>query len=247
MKKQAISLALMATLLSPISQAAEGKDRQPYPEEGVGVGAGVVIGALIAGPAGAVIAGITGGLIGNSVGAKDEVASLNTQLDHKAQQLVAMESSYEHQLTIAKQQLQDSYRLAQVQQPESGNEQTLEMNIQFRTGSSAIEPLYQGQLEAIAEAMMQAKETQLDLSGFSDRRGEADFNLQLSQERAENVKNYLVSLGVPDERIVINAFGDAKPMESHESFETNFFDRRVTLTLQSSQSNEQVASTEIVE
>jgi outer membrane protein OmpA-like peptidoglycan-associated protein len=66
------------------------------------------------------------------------------------------------------------------------------------------------------------------IKGFTDQTGNADYNLKLSQKRAENVKNYFVTqLGVKPEQILINYFGQQKASASSSSA----YDRRVELEL----------------
>jgi outer membrane protein OmpA-like peptidoglycan-associated protein len=66
------------------------------------------------------------------------------------------------------------------------------------------------------------------IKGFTDQTGNADYNLKLSQKRAENVKNYFVNqLGVQPEQILINYFGQQKASSAASSA----YDRRVELEL----------------
>jgi outer membrane protein OmpA-like peptidoglycan-associated protein len=66
------------------------------------------------------------------------------------------------------------------------------------------------------------------IKGFTDQTGNADYNLKLSQKRAENVKNYFVNqLGVQPQQILINYFGQHKS----SSTASNAYDRRVELEL----------------
>jgi OOP family OmpA-OmpF porin len=66
------------------------------------------------------------------------------------------------------------------------------------------------------------------IKGFTDQTGNADYNLKLSQKRAENVKNYFITqLGVQPEQILINYFGQQKS----SSTSGNAYDRRVELEL----------------
>jgi outer membrane protein OmpA-like peptidoglycan-associated protein len=66
------------------------------------------------------------------------------------------------------------------------------------------------------------------IKGFTDQTGNADYNLKLSQKRAENVKNYFITqLGVQPEQILINYFGQQKSSSSAG----NAYDRRVELEL----------------
>src|SRR5439155_13279978 len=51
----------------------------------------------------------------------------------------------------------------------------------------------------------------LVISGHTDERGTAEYNLALGQRRAAQVKRYLTSKGVPDTRLTTQSLGDAQP------------------------------------
>ena len=59
-----------------------------------------------------------------------------------------------------------------------------------------------------AQASTHVALTQIEVSGFADRTGTAQYNLALSRRRADNVAAELVRLGVPKNVIAIQAFGD---------------------------------------
>jgi outer membrane protein OmpA-like peptidoglycan-associated protein len=69
--------------------------------------------------------------------------------------------------------------------------------------------------QIIAEAAQNSTRvqlTQIEVSGHADRTGTAQYNLALSRKRADNVAAELVRLGVPKNEILIQAFGDTKPL-----------------------------------
>lgn len=53
----------------------------------------------------------------------------------------------------------------------------------------------------------QAQGTKLIVAGYTDHFGTDQYNIGLSDKRAQSVKNYLVTLGVPEANIEIKAFG----------------------------------------
>ena len=59
--------------------------------------------------------------------------------------------------------------------------------------------------------------TQVTVEGHCDARGSAEYNLALGTRRAESVKAYLVSLGVPANRITVVSKGKEQPFCSDES------------------------------
>ncbi|WOT06542.1 sortase-associated OmpA-like protein PdsO [Shewanella youngdeokensis] len=241
MKQHVIATLVMTSiaLSAPVS-ATESIDmvdhtERSHNEELIGVGSGVVVGALAGGPVGAIIGALAGGLLGKSVGDDDEIkiqqellASKNTQLvelNEQNQSLVALSAQYE----VAQQQLTE-LKMAQEQKL---TELALGLNVQFKTGSSSIEPHFALQLDDVAYAMSLSPELTLDLTGYADRRGDNDYNQALSEQRVAEVTNYLVEQGVSSERLHHQAYGASSPLTAEQSFENDFFDRRVTLKLQS--------------
>ena len=79
--------------------------------------------------------------------------------------------------------------------------------------------------------MALSPELMLDLTGYADRRGDSSFNQALSEQRLIEVTSYLVSQGVSSERLHAQAFGASAPLHTEQSFENDFFDRRVTLKI----------------
>ena len=56
------------------------------------------------------------------------------------------------------------------------------------------------------------EEQKLQITGYTDRIGEDDYNLELSQRRASAVRDYLVSRGVPPDYIEAGGQGSANPL-----------------------------------
>jgi outer membrane protein OmpA-like peptidoglycan-associated protein len=67
-------------------------------------------------------------------------------------------------------------------------------------------------LDNAAAAYAQTGSAQVMLAGNADKSGTADYNIGLSQKRADNVKAYLAGHGVPDGAMTTQAFGEDKPL-----------------------------------
>ncbi|ACJ29808.1 OmpA [Shewanella piezotolerans WP3] len=238
MKKHLIaSLVIASITLSSNASAAENVENteRSHNEELIGLSSGIVVGAVVGGPVGAIIGAFAGSLLGKSVGDDDEIKTQQVMLESKQselaalneenQSLIALSSQYED----AQQQL-TSLKMAQEQKL---TELALGLNVQFKTGSSTIEPHFQQQLDDVAYAMSLSPELTLDLTGYADRRGDGDYNQALSEQRVAEVTNYLVAQGVANERLNYQAYGASSPLTAEQNFENDFFDRRVTLKLQS--------------
>lgn len=74
-------------------------------------------------------------------------------------------------------------------------------------------------------------ERQVSVEGHTDSRGSADFNLKLSQERAENVKALLVDSGVAARRVSAVGLGEEFPVADNETEAGRAQNRRVEIIL----------------
>lgn len=71
----------------------------------------------------------------------------------------------------------------------------------------------------------------IELEGYTDIKGPADYNLRLGQHRVDAVKDLLISLGVPAENITVVSYGYADPVALGDSEEGNALNRRVVAVL----------------
>jgi peptidoglycan-associated lipoprotein len=67
--------------------------------------------------------------------------------------------------------------------------------------------------QAVAAYMKKNPNAMLLVEGHCDERGTAEYNLALGERRAVAVVNYLVSLGVPMERLSTISFGEERPLD----------------------------------
>ncbi len=68
------------------------------------------------------------------------------------------------------------------------------------------------------------------LGGHADRSGSADYNVGLSQRRADAVKAYLGGRGVPDGAMSTEAFGESRPLVETADGVREPQNRRVEIT-----------------
>ena len=69
----------------------------------------------------------------------------------------------------------------------------------------------------------------IQLEGHTDNQGNPKMNMDLSQQRVDNVKKYLASKGVEKDRIKTKAFGGTKPILNANSNEARALNRRVEM------------------
>ncbi|MFN5171331.1 MAG: OmpA family protein, partial [Cyclobacteriaceae bacterium] len=71
----------------------------------------------------------------------------------------------------------------------------------------------------------------IELAGHTDNRGNADKNKQLSKDRVEKVKQYLVSKGVSSRRVSGKGYGGERPITREDSEDARKLNRRVEFTI----------------
>jgi len=67
----------------------------------------------------------------------------------------------------------------------------------------------------------------LEIAGYSDAQGAAAAKLEVSKERAEAVRGYLVRNGVPPQSLTATGFGDANPIADNDTASGRFANRRI--------------------
>ena len=214
------------TYAGTATAASSEPSSEPSPEQKTGAASGLVIGALAGGPAGAFVGSVLGGEV---FGKLFEYRRVNRDL---TSQVLALQTS----LGESKEGYTDSIEalnrdLDKMLAIQSSTSKTRNLYIQFRTASSDIEVQYKDELKQVARVLRRNKDASVVLAGFADRRGEDQYNQQLSEKRVATIEQYLLGYGVDRQQLLSTAFGESQPLSAMESLEDNFFDRRVTVKL----------------
>lgn len=104
-------------------------------------------------------------------------------------------------------------------------------NINFKTGSAELLTSSHPMLEAAARALASQPGLNLTIDGHTDSRGDASYNLALSQQRARSVQAYLIELGISAERLTAVGHGESRPVASNDDAEGRAMNRRVEFGL----------------
>jgi len=72
----------------------------------------------------------------------------------------------------------------------------------------------------------------VEISGFADKSGNASFNMQLSQTRAQGVADWLAELGVDPNVIIVTAFGEENGQVDTQDGTTEPLNRRVEVLIE---------------
>lgn len=97
-------------------------------------------------------------------------------------------------------------------------------DIVFEHNSSALIDSAQQQLVSVARYMKSHKKVRLVVEGHTNNLGNAAYNEDLATRRADLVRNHLVALGVPADRIMMVVYGEAEAQPV-----TSPIDRRVVM------------------
>jgi OmpA-OmpF porin, OOP family len=100
-------------------------------------------------------------------------------------------------------------------------------DIQFESNRSNLKSSSFATLNNIAEALKARPDMKVEIQGHTDSLGKHDYNVGLSQKRAETVKAYLVTKGVDSERLVPRGYGPDRPIASNGTAEGRSTNRRV--------------------
>jgi OmpA-OmpF porin, OOP family len=99
----------------------------------------------------------------------------------------------------------------------------------FSTGSATLQPQSVEQLTNIAAILKAYPKTHLTIGGYTDNTGDAASNLQLSQDRANNVTAELVKLGVAKDRLVAKGYGEEHPVGDNATEAGRAQNRRISM------------------
>jgi len=99
--------------------------------------------------------------------------------------------------------------------------------IQFETGKADIKPVSSIILNKIAEILILNPSYLIEIQGHTDNVGRPDANMNLSKNRAESVKQYLIDKGLSENRFTAHGYGDTKPIADNDTPEGRTINRRV--------------------
>ncbi|HAV47410.1 MAG TPA: hypothetical protein DCX43_04585 [Psychrobacter sp.] len=104
-------------------------------------------------------------------------------------------------------------------------------NITFAFDSASLNPSFRPTLDKLAATMNEYNQNTVTIAGHTDSVGKPSYNMNLSRDRANSVRNYLVSRGVASNRINVVAYGQTRPIADNNSDYGRQQNRRVELTV----------------
>lgn len=104
-------------------------------------------------------------------------------------------------------------------------------NIFFDFDKDELKPESKTSLIRLLAFLEENPSVRIQITGHTDNLGSANYNQSLSQRRAENVRKFLLSRGVPDTRLKAEGRGDTDPIRPNDTAENRSFNRRITISI----------------
>ncbi|WP_229755339.1 RICIN domain-containing protein [Hymenobacter cavernae] len=101
----------------------------------------------------------------------------------------------------------------------------------FAQGKYALLPGSYGELNRLARTLADNPSVNIRLEGHTDNQGNPALNQKLSEDRVAEVRRYLITRGIAENRISVIGYGGTKPRASNEKEETRRLNRRVEFTI----------------
>jgi outer membrane protein OmpA-like peptidoglycan-associated protein len=149
----------------------------------------------------------------------------------KADQATQQANQYRQQREAELQQLQQALgQIAETRRTAMGLVMTLDSkSIRFDFDKASIKPEYRDVLNRIAGILMTLQGYTVAVYGYTDDIGTQTYNLQLSQRRAEAVRDFLVQAGIPHTIMSAKGFGKSDPRVRGDSDQARAANRRVEI------------------
>ncbi|EPX82327.1 OmpA family protein [Salipiger mucosus] len=108
---------------------------------------------------------------------------------------------------------------------------TMPQDILFDTDSATLQPQLQSDIRTVGRSLQQYPDTTVQVVGHTDSDGDADYNMGLSQRRAQAVASLLVSEGVPSYRVQSIGRGENQPIADNLTAAGKRQNRRVEIII----------------
>jgi outer membrane protein OmpA-like peptidoglycan-associated protein len=104
-------------------------------------------------------------------------------------------------------------------------------NTFFRTNSYNIDPISNVELDKLVEFLQQNPKVEILIAGHTDNIGSFEYNMELSNNRAKSIYEYLVLKGIKNYRITYQGFGFTKPIAENNSEKGRQLNRRTEIII----------------
>ena len=104
-------------------------------------------------------------------------------------------------------------------------------NIYFETGKSTLKVESFKSLNALVEFLQEYPNVKVEIGGHTDNVGGADINQRISEQRAKEVANYAIMMGIDASRVTSKGYGMTKPKATNKTAAGRAQNRRVEFTI----------------
>ena len=112
------------------------------------------------------------------------------------------------------------------------SEVSIDLQVQFDTNKADVKPEYDARIGEVADFMKAHPDSTAVIEGHTDDRGDAAYNQQLSQRRADSVRAYLIEKkGVSADRITAVGYGEERPIADNATAAGRQANRRVVAVI----------------
>ena len=163
----------------------------------------------------------------------EELAEKQTQVAAQGAALATQGAQLRDAEKRAAQATADLSKFASVKQEPRGMVITLSGSVLFASAKSDLLPEAQLKLNDVANALIKEDPiSKIVVEGHTDSQGSAAYNQDLSQRRAQVVRDYLVTRGIASDRITAQGFGPSRSIAENTSTEGRANNRRVEIVVQ---------------
>ncbi len=174
-------------------------------------------GAVIGGTAGAV----GGTIIGNAVGNKTLGTILGAALGGAAGAIIGRNMDKQAE------EIKTDIPGAKVERVEEGIKVEFNEKILFAFSSSDLGDAAKTNLNNLVNVLNKYPNTNIEIQGHTDPRGSDEYNMGLSERRANTVANYLKAQGIDGPRVTTKGYGESAPAYTNDTDEGMAQNRRV--------------------
>jgi len=121
--------------------------------------------------------------------------------------------------------------IAKVKEEARGMVITLSGSVLFATGKYELLPIARDKLDEVAKALSDQGFKSIVVEGHTDSKGRASDNDMLSLKRADSVRSYLVSRGIPSDKITSQGLGSSRPVADNGTADGRANNRRVEIVV----------------
>jgi outer membrane protein OmpA-like peptidoglycan-associated protein len=157
----------------------------------------------------------------------DQERQAHAQADEAAARADQQRADAEQRASDAMARLRE---LASVREEPTETIITLSGELLFERDRATLRADARDRLTPVADALRATGQTAV-IAGYTDSRGSDEYNRDLSQRRADAVRDFLIGEGVPAEQIVSEGRGETNPIATNATAEGRAYNRRVEISL----------------